>query len=159
MTNTGSPKPRHLVLVDIENLLATPSPLAADIELAQGYLMAELDLDGDEHVIVACSHHAAPEVAFGWKGSCRRRWRSGADGADLALLDVLEQEPVLGRYDAVTIVSGDGIFAEALSRLGNAGIATTVVSISTSLSTRSRLACHCAREIVDAPWITAECAA
>ena len=108
---------------------------------------------------VACSHHAAPEVAFGCTGYCRRRWRSGADGADLALLEVLEQEPVLGRYDAVTIVSGDGIFAEALSWLGNAGVSTTVVSNSTSLSTKSRLASRCTRVIFDAPWITAECAA
>ena len=40
--------------------------------------------------IVACSHHAAPTVAFAFPPA-RRLWRSGPDGADLALLSVLGQ--------------------------------------------------------------------
>ena len=39
----------------------------------------------DAQRIVACSHHAAPTVAFAFP-TARHLWRSGRDGADLALL-------------------------------------------------------------------------
>ena len=49
--------------------------------------------------IVACSHHAARTVAFAFPGA-RHLWRSGPNGADLALLDVLENE---GRGSSGTV--------------------------------------------------------
>ena len=152
MTNTAPKTNRHLVLIDIENFLGTPSPTSADVELAQSFLAAELSLCGDEQIVVACSHHAAPEVAFGWVGPCRRKWRSGIDGADLALLEVLATEPVVGRFDELTVVSGDGIFTDAVAALSASGIKTHVVSLPGHLSRRLRLACRHVHEIENAPW-------
>ena len=41
----------------------------------------------------------------------------GRDGADHALLDVLDHEDVGARFSRVVIVSGDGIFANAAAEL------------------------------------------
>jgi hypothetical protein len=152
MTFTGSEK-RHYVLVDIENAACTASPQADWVTCIQRTLEELLGLTGEELVAIGCSHHAAATVAFGWVGG-RRLWRSGADGADLALLDVIEHEPVIRSCDRVTIVSGDGIFADALAGLGELGVETTVVAVRGHLATRSRLAAHNVVELEPWPWAT-----
>ena len=100
-----------MVLVDIENLTGTPSPSAWDVTQAMECLERLVPGLGESHVVVACSHHAAPTVAFAWRAA-RHIWRSGPDGADLALLGVLASERIHERFESVTICSGDGIFAE-----------------------------------------------
>ncbi len=130
---------RRLVLVDVENFVGSPEPEVGWVQVAQGELERLLELTDRDMVVLACSHHAARTVSFSWRGG-RRLWRSGPDGADLALLDVLAQEPVIGRFANVTVVSGDGIFATALSSLARSGVATCVVSTAGHLSRRSGLA-------------------
>jgi hypothetical protein len=66
--------------------------------------------------------------------------RSGPDGADLALLDVIVGESVEERFSGVVIASGDGRFADEAARLGSLGIVVTVVSTRRSLSRRLELA-------------------
>lgn len=90
------------------------------------------------------SHRAARTVAFAFGGALRR-WRSGPDGADLALLEEMRDLRIMRRFDRVTLFSGDGIFANALAALAGAGIETTVVSWDSLLSPRLRLA---ARHVV-----------
>jgi uncharacterized LabA/DUF88 family protein len=46
---------------------------------------------------------------------------------------------VMQRYGRVTVCSGDGIFAESLAALSEAGVETTVVSRPSSLSARLKL--------------------
>jgi hypothetical protein len=77
--------------------------------------------------------------------------RSGPNGADLALLEVLEREEVEGRSSRVVIGSGDGIFAEAAARLQAGGVDVTVVTRAQSLSRRLRLAALNVRFIDDLP--------
>ena len=89
----------------------------------------------DAQHIVACSHHAAPTVAFAFP-SARHLWRSGPNGADLALLDVLENERVDERFERVTICSGDGIFAASAAWLAGADVDVTVVSLPGHLAAR-----------------------
>jgi hypothetical protein len=89
--------------------------------------------------IVACSHHAARTVAFAFPAA-RRLWRSGRDGADLALLDVLQHESVHQRFGRVTICSGDGIFAETAAWLAGVEVHVTVVSKKGHLAARLELA-------------------
>ena len=64
-----------------------------------------------DQCIVACNHGAAADVGYNWPG-VRLLWRSGPDGADLALRDVLLEENVVDRFDRVILGSGDGLFAE-----------------------------------------------
>lgn len=150
MTFTASGK-RHHVLVDIENAACTASPQVNWVGYIQQTLRGLLGLTGEELVVVGCSHHAAATVAFGWEGG-RQLWRSGMNGADLALLEVIEQEPVTRVCDQVTVVSGDGIFADAVARLGALGVETTVVAVRGHLATRSRLAAHNVIELEPWPW-------
>ena len=107
---------RHLVLIDIENLAATATPTCEEVEMVRAALTAVLPDFRLVQRIVACSHHAAPTAAFAFPGA-RHLWRSGPNGADLALLDVLENEHVDRRFDRVTLCSGDGIFAASAARL------------------------------------------
>lgn len=141
MTNTQIPNKgdRHLVLVDVENLAATPSPTSEEVEMVASALRDVVPGFNDAQRIVACSHHAAATVAFSFP-SARHLWRSGRDGADLALLDVLENERVDERFGRVTICSGDGIFAPAAAWLAGEDVDVAVISLKGHLATRLELA-------------------
>ena len=141
MTNTriAHKAGRQLILIDIENLTGTPSPTCDDVETAKAALRQVVPGFDDAQHVVACSHHAAPAVAFAFR-SARHLWRSGPDGADLALLDVLENERVDERFERVTICSGDGIFAASAAWLAGADVDVTVVSLPGHLATRLQLA-------------------
>jgi hypothetical protein len=149
MTHTRIPSKndRHLVLIDIENLAATPSPTIQEAELVTNALRDVVSGFDDAQCIVACSHHAAQTVAFSFP-SARHLWRSGRDGADLALLDVLENERVEERFGRVTICSGDGIFAASAAFLAGAHVDVTIVSLEGHLAARLELA---AREVAFLP--------
>ena len=141
MTNTPriSTSGRHLTVIDIENLAATPNPRREAVRTISTALRDAVPGYDDAQRIVACSHHAAPTVAFEFPAA-RHLWRSGRNGADLAILDVLKTERVGERFDRVTICSGDGIFAESAARLASAGIEVTVVSLPDQLAVRLELA-------------------
>ena len=141
MTNTdiAALRGRHLILIDIENLTATPSPTQTELEATIAELRFAVPDYDDVQRVVACSHHAAATVAFAFPRA-RHIWRSGRDGAGMGLLDVLENERVAGRYERVTICSGDGIFAGPAAWLAGKGVDVTVVSLAGHLSTRLRLA-------------------
>jgi hypothetical protein len=135
---------RHLILVDIENLAATASPTAKEVQDITDVLRDVLPGFDEAQRIIACSHHAAATVAFTFP-SARRLWQSGPNGADLALLSVLENERVGDRFGRVTICSGDGIFAAIAAHLGGVGVDVTVVSLEGHLAARLQLA---ARDVV-----------
>ncbi len=141
MTHTRIPNKevRHLVLIDIENLAATPSPSQRDVLAVKAALEALLPDFDMAFWVIACSHHAAPTVAFEFP-SARHLWRSGRDGADMALLDVLEEESVEKRFDKVSICSGDGIFADEAGRLATSGVEVTAIARTHCLSAQLQLA-------------------
>lgn len=139
MTNTPPAPSRNLILLDIENLTGSASPTSADTDAAIAALRRAVpSYDGDQRV-VACSHHAARTVAFCFPGD-RQIWRSGPDGADQALLEVLAGERVAERFGRVTICSGDGIFAEPAAWLARSGVEVTVVAMAGHLAGRLELA-------------------
>lgn len=122
---------RRLHAVDIENLIGSSNPTEQQvIECRHAYKswLVEGDL-----VFLACSHRASAAVAFGWPNAkhCRR---SGADGADLALINALRNDPAVRRCSGVVIASGDGIFTNAVEWLKSQGLFVTVVSRRESLS-------------------------
>lgn len=90
-------------------------------------------------VFIACNHGLAVDVHRVWPGS-RPRVRSGPDGADHALLDVLFTEPAVARSAEIIIASGDGIFAEGVARLIGSGHTVSVVSRPEALARRLRMA-------------------
>jgi hypothetical protein len=135
---------RTLHLVDIENLAGDSLPSLCQVREVQGLYRERLAFGLLDQVEIASSHLTLVNAALGWPHA-HYRVRSGPDGADLALLDVLCSENVSARFTHVAIGSGDGVFVEEAARLGAAGVWVTVVSRRRSLSSRLALA---AREVI-----------
>jgi hypothetical protein len=135
---------RTLHLVDIENLAGDSLPSLSQVREVQGLYRERLAFGSLDQVEIASSHLTLVNAALGWP-RVHYRVRSGPDGADLALLDVLRNENVPGRFTHVAIGSGDGVFADEAARLGAAGVWVTVISRRRSLSRRLALA---ARDVV-----------
>ena len=124
---------RTLHVVDIENLAGAAVPSLALVTEVQGRYLARLALGVDDQVVMAASHRGLLDAAVAWPHA-RYRVRSGKDGADLALIDVLEHENVAARFSHVVIGSGDGIFGRSAAALAARGVRVTVVSRQRSLA-------------------------
>lgn len=131
--------PRSLHLIDIENLLGEPRPTASSVRQARSAYEALVFVDEHDLVVVACNHGCALNVGLAYSGA-RLVVRSGKDGADLALLEALAEHDVQGRFDAVVVGSGDGIFTDSVAALSGMGLPALVVSRPESLSRTLRLA-------------------
>jgi hypothetical protein len=132
---------RAMHLIDIENLTGSALPSLADAAHVRAIYRKHVGVGPSDHVVVACSHLAFENAGYGWSDA-RHLVRSGSDGADSELLDVLYLENVAVRFDHVVIGSGDGIFAAAAAHLASRGCHVRVVSRHGHLSTRLRLAAH-----------------
>lgn len=131
---------RRLVVVDIENVVGGAVQTVEAVSRAAEVLRSALGLTGDEQVVIGTSHYGMLSTGLGWDGPRRLVMRSGTDGADLALLEVLTEERVEDRFEEIALVSGDGIFAETLAALAKRGMRTTVVARAGHCSARLRLA-------------------
>jgi hypothetical protein len=109
----------------MENMTGGACLTAQPVQEIKRVLSALLGLGIHDHVVIGTSHIGLIEVGLNWHGA-RRVVRSGPNGADLALLDVLD-EGVSDRFEEVVIASGDGIFTAAVSALAAGGVGTTVV--------------------------------
>jgi hypothetical protein len=119
--------------VDIENLVGAAIPSRLQVMDVQDRYARQMALGVDDQVIMASNHLALVDAALGWPHA-RYRVRSGPDGADLELLDVIEYENVATRFTHVVIGSGDGVFGRAAEGLSAGGVCVTVVSRRGSLS-------------------------
>jgi hypothetical protein len=124
---------RALHVVDIENLAGAAIPSLALVAEARYRYLSRLDLGVADQVVMAASHLGLLDAARAWPHA-RYRVRSGRDGADLELIDVLEHENVAARFSHVVIGSGDGIFGRPAARLAARGVRITVVSRRGSLA-------------------------
>lgn len=115
--------------------------MASQVHAAQTAIDAVVAPRPDDQIVLACGRFSVNTVGFEWAGDRRLVFRSGIDGADLELLDVLETEHIGERFAEVVLVSGDGIFAAAISRLAlTSGTDITVVSRPDACSRRLRMA-------------------
>jgi hypothetical protein len=135
---------RRLHLIDIENLAGDSLPAMSQVRQALGRYADCLAFGAMDQVEVASSHLTLLNAALGWPHA-HYRVKSGPDGADLALLDVLRHENVAARFTHVAIGSGDHLFAAEAARLASEGVWVTVVTRQRSLSPRLALA---AREVI-----------
>jgi hypothetical protein len=124
---------RALHVVDIENLAGSAVPSLTRVAEVQGRYLSCLRFGVDDQVVLASNHLALLNAGLGWPHA-RHLVRSGKDGADLELLDVLEHENVAARFSHVVIGSGDGGFVHAAVGLAALGVHVTVVSRWGSLS-------------------------
>lgn len=105
---------RTLHFIDIENL-SESMILNEDLvrNVKDEYYEASKPGDADQFVI-GVSHFNLSAATFGWgTGVATYVVRSGQDGADLALMKVMEDRQLTDRFQGLFIASGDGIFAEA----------------------------------------------
>lgn len=130
---------RALHLIDVENLLGHPRPDVAQVRQARASYESHVVVGDHDLVVVACNHGCAVEVGLAY-GDARLVVRSGPDGADLALLEALQEYDAPGRFDAVVFASGDGIFSSAVAAVSRLGLAALVVARPESLSRSLRLA-------------------
>lgn len=127
------------MVVDIENVVGGAVRTAAQAAWARLRVVEALDLQPGEQVTVGTSHVGLLNTRAAWPGA-RIVVRSGEDGADRALLEVLLGELIEERFDELALVSGDGIFADAVAALGAAGLKVTVASWRELCSKRLRMA-------------------
>lgn len=129
---------RRLYLVDIENAVGGPCPTGDETRDLRAQLAALYPMQTGDLVVVGVAHNGLLEVGCSWTG-VRPVVRSGEDGADLALLEELD-DSVLRRFEEIVIVSGDGIFSERVAQLAALGLPTTVMARPGALSHALRLA-------------------
>lgn len=132
---------RRLVLVDIENVAGGEIKMAQQVHNVQRTLTDAAFFDSEvDHVVVASGRASAEVAGFAWSGKRRFLFRPGIDGADLALLTILETERIAERFSDVLLVSGDAIFTDAVAKLATQGVCVTVASRPESFSRRLRMA-------------------
>ena len=133
---------RTLCLVDVENCAST-----SHVSLEHASRVRDAIKQAAPEVlihIVACSHHNAAATRFAFSRS-RVVVRSGNNGADLALIDVIETENVEKRFGRVIIASGDHIFAHAAKRLRRAGVTVEALAINGQISRDFACTCNAVR--------------
>jgi hypothetical protein len=137
-TRPGRPE-RAIHLIDPENLIGTGAPDALQVQLLMARYASRVGIGPHDQLVIGCCHLAFKTIGFCWPGP-RYRVRSGPDGADLELLDVIRHERIASRFAEVIIGSGDGAFAWAASVLAQAGCQVFVVSRHGHLSRELELA-------------------
>jgi len=140
---------RRIVLVDIENVVGGSASVHDNIEWARATVERLVSVDPGDHVVIGCGPGGLLDLGCTWT-HVRYVMRSGLDGADLALLDVLG-ENIAARFTEVVLVSGDGIFADAVAVFGAQGLHTTVIAHRDGLSRRLELAANTVKFLPDCP--------
>lgn len=120
---------RALHLIDIENLSQTMILTEQLVtEVKREYFLATRP-NPEDIFVVGVSHFNLAAASFGWgSGIANYLVRSGDDGADLALLELLSDTSTLNRFNKVVIASGDGIFFQSSQILAKKGIETSYVA-------------------------------
>lgn len=111
--------------------MAMPPP--GLVSKVQRLYLERLGFGAADQVVMAASHRGLLDAALAWPHA-RYRVRSGPNGADLELIDVLLHEDIPSRFTRVVIGSGDGMFVRAAMALAAGGVRVTVASRSDSLS-------------------------
>ena len=126
--------------VDLENVAGGALRTAAAAEWARRVVEdAVTVLPGEQVVVGVGTFDGLFHAKKAWP-QARVVLTCGRDGADRALLDVLCNESVGERFGRVSIVSGDGIFAEAAAELGTQGVTVTAFGWRRCMAARLRLA-------------------
>ncbi|MBO3089475.1 hypothetical protein [Cellulomonas dongxiuzhuiae] len=126
LTAPAARRGRALHLVDLENLVGSGSPTPEQAR-ATWTAYRTLVQPGDL-VVVACSHHAARTVWFVVGTDARLLVRSGADGADLALLDDVDLPHLVSRFTWLVVASGDHAFVPLVEEARRLGVRTWQVT-------------------------------
>jgi len=129
---TGRSQRRHrfpertLHVIDIENLVGSAIPDTGQVRDVQDWYAQHVGFGPDDMVVVATSHYGLLNAALAWPHA-RYRVRSGPDGADLELLDVLLHENIPYWFTRVVLGSTDRLLGRTAESLAARGVNVTVV--------------------------------
>lgn len=132
---------RAVHLIDIENLAGYPVPNVGSVRELRDRYASRVGFGPIDQVVLACNHLAIGQAIFGWPG-VRYLIRSGKNGADTELINVIAYEDIAARFSRVVIASGDGIFSSQATALRTLGCHVTVVSRRAALSKRLQHTAH-----------------
>ncbi|MFM7064629.1 MAG: NYN domain-containing protein [Actinomycetes bacterium] len=120
---------RTVHVVDLENLLgrAHRRTTIGEIQSVLAEYRALVGARPDDLFFYGANPKFQLQVALA-TGSNQVRGYRGRDGADMALLHVVDPDWVVGRFDRVCLASGDHIFAPLARTLKEQGLHVTVVS-------------------------------
>lgn len=135
---------RRLVVVDIENCVGGAVLTTSAACWAREAVQREVGCT--DQVVIGVAHVGLISTAGAWPGA-RIVVESGPDGADRALLEVLQHEGVGNRFDELVLFSGDGIFVDSVAELAAMGVRVTVIGHRGHVAARLRMAAHETRYI------------
>jgi hypothetical protein len=137
---------RTVHLVDLENVVGGSHLTESAVRQAcAAYIRCGIVAPGD-HVIVATSHHNLLAAGFGWPNA-RHLVRSGPNGADLALQEVMAHERLEHRFGACILLTGDGGFAHPVAALIGRGLPVKVIAPIGRMSAALKLAATASHEL------------
>jgi hypothetical protein len=143
MISKGAKMARTLHLVDAENLALTADCTAQAVHESYLRYTETFDQSQDALRIIACSHHNASAVFFGWGAvPSQTLMRSGENGAELALIEECLAQIEKLNVSHVVIGSGDGLFLDLVLELQSRGIEVTVFGFEGHTSRRLRMAAN-----------------
>lgn len=129
---------RRIVLIDIENIVGGAVTTLDQAQWAKQLFENRGVVNDSDQLIFGTCRLGAVNIGATWQSS-RIVMQDGDDGADLALLNILETEDLASRYDEVLIISGDHIFTDAIAALRADGVHVTVAGWADHLSAHLRL--------------------
>ena len=134
-------QPRTKIYVDLENACGGSGLVAQNQALVRKKIQMFTDQFASQvtYSVGPSALQDCPNLVWDW-GFARFLPGRGLDGADLALLAAIQSDRFRANVDSLILVSGDHIFAETIETLKSAGITTTVVAQSRSLSNQLRIA-------------------
>jgi hypothetical protein len=130
---------RRLVVVEIESIAGGAVRTNALASWARKLVEEAIALRPDEQVIIGARHASVLAAGTRWAGA-RLVTARDQDGVQRGLLQILQDEHIAGRFDELVLASGNGIFTEAIAKLGAQGVKVTVVAWPESLSKHLRMA-------------------
>jgi hypothetical protein len=137
---------RTVHLIDLENVVGCGHVTEWGAQQARSAYLASGVVALGDHVILAVSHHNLLAAGYGWPDA-RHVVRSGEDGADLALQEVMATENLQTRFGNCIVVTGDGGFAEAVAAMNRTGFPAGVIAPLGRLSAALKLAAAASREL------------
>ena len=144
---------RTLHLIDLENLAGGGGMNLPSAQAARERYEQQINIDEDDLVVVASGPSSVLVIHESFRGA-RQLVGRGLDGADRALIDVVNHERIAERFPRVVVASGDAIFCDAVSQLGGQGTHVIVASDPGRLSRRLRLAACAVVELTAEPSST-----
>lgn len=140
---------RRLILIDVENFNGGPVTTPAQARWCRRVLDNWIQPGDADLIVLAADTTTVHHVYAGWS-SHRILAGTGENGADLRLLEVMDED-LPRRFSELVLVSGDRIFAEKVSWLAGQGLSTTVYSHATALSKRLKFAATTVITSITAP--------